>query len=51
MTLLNRKKTTTKGRKSGNSLSKCGNFMAIAIISSVKGVYSILSSTNLAKDH
>tara|TARA_R110000744_G_scaffold19608_2_gene51663 strand:+ start:523 stop:783 length:261 start_codon:yes stop_codon:yes gene_type:complete len=42
MTLLNRKKKPIKGCKYGNSLSKCGNIMAIATISSINGVYSIL---------
>jgi hypothetical protein len=42
MVLLKRRKTTTKGRKYGNSVSKCGNIMAMSTISSIDGVYSIL---------
>ena len=44
MMLLNARKTTDKGRKNGNSLSKCGNIMAITTFSSISAVYSILSS-------
>jgi len=47
MMLLNRRKTTTKGRKYGNSLSKCGNIMAITTISSIDGVYSILFNADI----
>jgi hypothetical protein len=42
MVLLKLRKTTTKGRKYGNSASKCGNIMAMSTISSIVGIYSIL---------
>jgi hypothetical protein len=41
---------TTKGRKYGNSVSKCGNIMAMSIISSIVGVNSILFKSDVYAD-
>ncbi|MFT6194225.1 MAG: hypothetical protein ACJASU_001124 [Cognaticolwellia sp.] len=50
MVLLKRRKATTKGRKYGNSASKCGNIMAMSTISSIVGVYSILFKPDFYAD-